>query len=510
MAKKADIKKLLNKKLTGKEAGKLVVQDNWLVDNGEKGFLSERDLSSIKSGLLQAQDINDYNSYIETYRLIDYTLKEAQIMALETQKKLYAMNEWLHWHFAGNSAIGYKLTPTIMTKKEYEEKLDQEKATYLKEIKELGNLILEGFIAGATGLTVSGEIPEDANLYHWHSKNRTPEWKNELSELINLIKADKLKPVFITGSQRAKLEEAWSTYFQQLEQADREPLDFEKIDDGEQDIAEVLEPNQLREYYDKLLKAFYKSGKRSYSQKRKKELLAFLERAKEGSSSGEELDEWLDYTFLSGEDLYNSGAEDYKKFIDELQPDTGTMFGDIAILVTEGIGIIDERGYYRSIPFRQKKSPEEAAELISEGFKSVKETMRTLLGIQSVLEAVSELIGVDFTTGIDQWIDEAKALIKEINKARLYFFRSAENKEMAEIVKPINLSSLKPSAGIVKLFRERMATGLGREWWNESLNAVATDALQRTFEDGGLSKASKEHMAKRGYSLDKDGTLWQE
>ena len=79
MAKKADIKKLLNKRLTGKEAGKLVIQDNWLVDNGEKGFLSERDLSAIKSGLLQIQDINDYNSYIETYKLIDYTLKELRL-----------------------------------------------------------------------------------------------------------------------------------------------------------------------------------------------------------------------------------------------------------------------------------------------------------------------------------------------------------------------------------------------------------------------------------------------
>jgi glycosyltransferase involved in cell wall biosynthesis len=504
MAKKADIKKLLNKRLTGKEAGKLVIQDNWLVDNGEKGFLSERDLSAIKSGLLQIQDINDYNSYIETYKLIDYTLKEAQIMALTVQKRLYAMNEWLYWYFTGNSAIGYKLTPTIMTKKEYEDKRAQRKALFLEEITPLETLILEGYIAGATEMTVSDEIPEGAILSHWHSKNHTPEWQKELSELINLIKADKLKPVFITGSQRVKLDEARSAHSQQVE---KEPLDFEKIDDGEQDI---FEPRQQREDIDKLLKALYKSGKSSYNEKKKEELLAFLERAKEGSSSEEELDEWLGYTFLSGEDLYNSGAEHYKNFIDELQPDTGGVFGEIAILITEGDGMIDERGYYRSIPFRRYHGSDTTAETISEGFKSVKETMRTLLGIQSVLEAVSELIGVDFATGIDEWIDEAKALIREINKARLHFFSSAENKEMAGIIKPINLSRLKPSAGIVKLFRERMATGLGQEWWNESLKAVATDALQRAYEDGELSKASKEYMAKRGYSIDKDGTLWQE
>ena len=512
MARKVDMKKILGKGLTGKEAGRLVLQDNWLVDNGEKGFLTERDLASIKSSLTQPQDINDYNSYIETYRLIDYTLKEAHIMALTVHKKLYAMNEWLHWYFTGNSVMGHKVAPVIMTQKEYDDKLASDKEYVMDEVISLDELVLNGQIVGAMGGqdTIEGDdIPEDAILVHWHSKNHTPEWQEELSGLISLIKADKLKPVFITGSKRAKLDEAWDAYYQE---PDKEPLDFEKVDSGEQDIAERLKPSPLKQAYDKLLRASYNSGKKLYSQKKKEKLLAFLERAKEGSSSEEELDELLGYTFVSGEDLYESGAKHYKDMIDGMELGDGGALNEIAILITKGTGMIDEKGHYRSLPsmhFRYS-SDKTSAKDVSEGFKSVKETMRTILGIQSVLEAVSEVIGVDFTTGIREWVDEANDLIIEINKSRLYLFRSAEDNEMTETIKPINLSKLKPSTDIVNYFRERMAMGLGRKWWDESMRAVATDALQRSHEDGGLSKASLEYMAERGYSLGEDGDIWPE
>lgn len=512
MARKVDMKKILGKGLTGKEAGRLVLQDNWLVDNGEKGFLTERDLASIKSSLTQPQDINDYNSYIETYRLIDYTLKEAHIMALTVHKKLYAMNELLHWYFIGNSFMGHKLAPVIMTQKQYDDALASDKEYVLSEIISLDEIILSGYIAGAMGdqETIEGDdIPEDAILIHWHSKNHTPEWQEELSGLISLIKADKLKPVSITGSKRAKLDEAWDAYYQEPK---KEPLDFEKVKSGEQDIAERLKPSPLKEAYDKLLSASYSSGKKLYSQKKKDRLLAFLERAKEGRSSEEELDELLGYTFVSGNDLYKSGAEHYKAMIDGMELDDGGALNEIAILITKGTGMIDEKGHYRSLismRFHQGSSMTDVKD-ISEGLKSVKETMRTIMGIQSVLEAVSEVIGVDFTTGIREWIDEAKDLIAEINKSRIYLFKFTGVKEMAETIKPINLSKLKPSADTVKYFRERMAMGLGRKWWDESMKAVATDALQRSHEDGGLSKASLEYMAERGYSLGEDGDIWPE
>ena len=92
MTTKTDIKRLLSKGLTGREAGKLALQDFWEQDHFREGFLSDRDLSAIKASLRTSQDINDYNSYMETYKILDYTLKDAHIIALELQKRISALS----------------------------------------------------------------------------------------------------------------------------------------------------------------------------------------------------------------------------------------------------------------------------------------------------------------------------------------------------------------------------------------------------------------------------------
>ena len=89
MTTKTDIRKLIRGGLTGAEAGKLVLQDNWLVDRGKEGFLTEKDMAALKASLKTSRDIDVYNSYIRLYELVDYTLKDAKIYALEAQ--LYLM-----------------------------------------------------------------------------------------------------------------------------------------------------------------------------------------------------------------------------------------------------------------------------------------------------------------------------------------------------------------------------------------------------------------------------------
>jgi len=63
MTTKADMKRLLSKGFTGKEAGRLIFHDNWLADTGRGGFLSEKDVSSLKAGLKGDKDIKEYNLY---------------------------------------------------------------------------------------------------------------------------------------------------------------------------------------------------------------------------------------------------------------------------------------------------------------------------------------------------------------------------------------------------------------------------------------------------------------
>lgn len=88
------IKALQSKRLTGEEAGRIMLQDNWLVDHQEEGLLSKKDMRSLKACIRTTRDIEVYNGYIETYRLIDFTLKEANIMALEIQRDILSLTNF--------------------------------------------------------------------------------------------------------------------------------------------------------------------------------------------------------------------------------------------------------------------------------------------------------------------------------------------------------------------------------------------------------------------------------
>lgn len=88
------VKALQSKGLTGEEAGRIMLQDNWLADHQKEGLLSKKDIRSLKACIRTTRDIEVYNGYIETYRLIDFTLKEANIMALEIQRDILSLTNF--------------------------------------------------------------------------------------------------------------------------------------------------------------------------------------------------------------------------------------------------------------------------------------------------------------------------------------------------------------------------------------------------------------------------------
>lgn len=137
------IKKLLaSGRLTGKEAGRLVVQDSWLVDRNQQGFLSERDIKALKAGLRTQKDIEDYNSYIHAYRLIDFTLKEAHILALELQRDLMIAIRLVEEYRLEDTIRRIQLTlPAIVTQKQYDEFSSKQRANRLREITTLKEVL---------------------------------------------------------------------------------------------------------------------------------------------------------------------------------------------------------------------------------------------------------------------------------------------------------------------------------------------------------------------------------
>ena len=142
MPTKADIKKILSKGLTGREAGKLIFQDNWLVDTRRGGFLSERDMSSIKAGMRTDRDIKEYNSYVRLYKYVDYTLKEVRITALEAEAFLHYTYLLLQTYEKAEAfRMAYMFIPAIVTQKQYEELSAKQRALHLEEAISLDQVI---------------------------------------------------------------------------------------------------------------------------------------------------------------------------------------------------------------------------------------------------------------------------------------------------------------------------------------------------------------------------------
>jgi hypothetical protein len=66
-----DIRKLLKAGLlSGRQAAQLVLRDSVEEDHGRPRILSDADISAIRKGLTNPQDIKDYNAWIETYRIL--------------------------------------------------------------------------------------------------------------------------------------------------------------------------------------------------------------------------------------------------------------------------------------------------------------------------------------------------------------------------------------------------------------------------------------------------------
>ena len=89
MITQEEAKKLLAKKrLSGHEAGRLWMEDSRLVEWGHEGLLTEKELRYMRSLLRAQEDMEIYNSYLETYKRASFALKTAQVISLIIQSYL--------------------------------------------------------------------------------------------------------------------------------------------------------------------------------------------------------------------------------------------------------------------------------------------------------------------------------------------------------------------------------------------------------------------------------------
>jgi hypothetical protein len=88
VALKADIDRLIAKGLSGREAGRLAVQELMELDYGGQGFLSDRDILAIKAALRTPEDGADYHRMLDLHEALRLMLCEAHLVSLQTEQLL--------------------------------------------------------------------------------------------------------------------------------------------------------------------------------------------------------------------------------------------------------------------------------------------------------------------------------------------------------------------------------------------------------------------------------------
>jgi len=459
MPTKTDIKKILSKGLTGKQAGKLIFQDNWLVDTRRGGFLSERDMSSIKAGLKTDRDIKEYNSYVRLYRYVDYTLKEARIVSLEAESFLNCVYRMLEvYEKAEAFKLAYWYIPAIVTQKQYEELKAKQKAIKLEQVSSLQEII--SYLADVD-LEPVLEEDEPEPVIDFQKDERLIKAVEQIKEL---LKAGKLKPL--------KLNK-WDDYY-----------DSHKLKIPAQPVKEVIE------MLDKLL-----SGELQYDE-----------------------DDALRLTVFRGKSLYELEELEafIKKWIEEYTPnwdeETSARPADmmqsqyVAIIQNPGPDNLDKRGYWIERDYlgsRLDKKAERDTEAITVFMDASKERIKGFLAIQSVLEAISKVIEVDFLEDLEQWNNELTAIAGVLSGQIKRLDGMWEELGLPEL-KPIKIGQMKATPATIRYFRERMALALGKNWWEEprdnfKLEADEPDTLAQEFSEE-LEEVMEQEMRKRGVS----------
>jgi len=453
MPTKTDIKKILSKGLTGREAGKLVFQDNWLTDTRRGGFLSEKEMASIRAGLRSDKDIKEYNSYVRLYRYVDYTLKEARIVSLEAESFLNYVYRMLEvYEKAEAFKLAYWYIPAIVTQKQYEELKAKQKAIKLEQVSSLQEII--SYLADVD-LEPLLEEDEPEPVIDFQKDERLIKAVEQIKEL---LKAGKLKPL--------KLNK-WDDYY-----------DSHKLKIPAQPVKEVIE------MLDKLL-----SGELQYDE-----------------------DDALRLTVFRGKSLYELEELEafIKKWIEEYTPnwdeETSARPADmmqsqyVAIIQNPGPDNLDKRGYWIERDYlgsRLDKKAERDTEAITVFMDASKERIKGFLAIQSVLEAISKVIEVDFLEDLEQWNNELTAIAGVLSGQIKRLDGMWEELGLPEL-KPIKIGQMKATPATIRYFRERMAMALGENWWespkdNLQLEADEPDTLAQEF-----TEELEEELAKRG------------
>lgn len=402
MPTKKDVKRLLKKGLTGKEAARLVIQDSWEIDNYRKPLLSVTELRTVIDSL-SPQEGAEYNKWIEMYKIISFTLKESHIQALTIMR---ALDHIVDVTKSITYANDFRLSqPAIVTQRQYDELLAKWRESGLREMVSLWEAAAERAYAIAT------EEQRAANIHYPEGLAASePELlRAALEQLLDLDQGSGLEMSGIDNPRAAVEELLRDNWNEWVEGEDTEPLDLIQV--------------QVR--------PLYEAG----------------------------LPEWGEWLNILKPGLDNELEGNGIAIIQSPQPYQVDERGYFQSSWLEESPVFV--GYW--LRDRMRKKGESLEEFLAEAIRKQKQNIRSLLAYQEVVTAVSELIGVDMGEGIREWLEEIDRLIQAyrvFNKPVTY------NVPLNGLELPnIELSKLKPIPSSVQHLRDRVAMALGENWY---------------------------------------------
>ena len=499
MVSKRDISKLLKKGLSGREVAKLITEDSWEVDHQRDGFLSEADIQTLKASLY-GQGLQEYNQWIRVYQLVDYTLKDAQIQALEAQRMLLLSTKMLEMYRLEDAVRYYQMvSPAIVTQKQYDELKTEYRANRLQEILTLWQVIDSRAYKVAPqelqdkALGGDGFVQDLAGLLQ---DEQPPMYQEVVRQVIQLIREGKLQPVQADEQAIRKLK----AHEQKEEELRARDETLAVATDSLPDWIELGRQERA------LLQASYKAAKSKASQKSQEEMVRLLEWYVQTSDlpaseamSDEEQEKLLEYTYFSGEELYQAGLPEWLEYVDSYKPDweeetaarpAGVMQSiSVAIIQEPRPEDVDERGWYkdreakelsRLSGYMRKRQLEvdglSQPELLKKSRVQIGERIKTFLAIQAVIEAISDVVGVPMVEDLEEWREAIETDVELYNllcSSKSYFAEAGPPYYLGmPELKKLKIGRLKPTARSLRYYRERMAMALGDNWWKEAIESL--------------------------------------
>ena len=489
MPTKTDVRRLLKKGLTGKEAARLILQDSWEVDNEREGFLSESDIQAIKGSLRTAEDIQDYNKWVELYRLIDYSVIDAEraylYISVMIEQTIPAV---MSFHTAEQIRKVSFYLPRIVTNKEYEAIKAAQRQRHMEDTLSLWEIViqLEGDVTVPEGVTeewynydpAEEDDPGYEEFVEWLYYEKPAVFAaTYVPYLITLIQENRLSPVMFSVAEREELERAadWSNRRRLMEQT-------------------------------------YKRGKSRKSSPSK--LMGQLKRLQSSRMSLEQGMQLLSHTYCLGEEVYEAGIASYREHVDTfksyletptpnayaiLQEDEETDYdpAHLTWLLSELTDLDIFQAAFSSLDTEEPGSGLKGV-LIGR-YAEIMVRLKAFLAIYSVIEACSEITGIPFIEKLQDWYKIIKARVNQYNDAlkKANLSGHYEYYEGPEVkLPPVDIERLKSNSGRLleieglapdpehlQYMRERMAIALGPDWFRDTTLKLLRESFVLTAEE---------------------------